>query len=244
MVEAGAQGAMVALQCSYCGTTDTLPFEASARVHALRMRLQSLWWAKDTLRQQDVQYCRRVEGTWLSGTVKAMLGPLSIIVALGGGMVASTGDPRAAALALGLLAMLLTLVGGMMGGFLLARRRYRERIRPWILARAPSSPGTPARCHCCGGGLADVHDAFVLCSYCGATNLVDATTTRERSESIERETAVYRARAEGTARGITQQVAYMRRVIATGYYIAFGGVMLIILAGPLLASVVLSLLDP
>ena len=239
MVEAGVHGAMVAVQCSHCGTTDTLPAEASARVHALRLRLESLWWAKDTLYQQDVHYCRRVEGVWISGTFKAMLGPLSIIVALGGGMVASTGDPRAILFSLGLLAMLLTLVGGMMGGFLVARRRYRECIRPWILARFPSRPGTPARCHCCGGGLPEIQDAFVTCTYCTATNLVPPMLADERRRSLEQETAVYRARAAGATQSIAQQLVYMRRAITTGYYIAFGGVLVVVLSGSVVMGMVL-----
>ncbi len=239
MAEAGAHGAMVTIQCAHCGSTEALPAEANARVHALRQRLQSLWWAKDTLHQQDVHYCRRVEGAWISGTFKAMLGPLSIIVMLGGGMVASTGDLGAILFSLGLLAMLLTLVGGMMGGFLVARRRYRERIRPWILARFPSRPGTPARCHCCGGGLPESHDAFVDCTYCAATNLVSAMQADERSRNLEQEAAVYRARAAGTTQSIAEQLVYMRRAIATGYYIAFGGVLVVMLAGSTIAGVVL-----
>ncbi len=221
-VGAGPIAGTVGLGCHHCGATDSLPAEAGARVHALRQRLRSLWWAKDQLRQQDLMFCEQLERTWLPGTLRALMGPLSICTMLAVGMAYAANDWRGALLGGGLAAAFVTVAAGMIGGFLLAKRRYQRTVRPWIRAHVPSSPGACSRCHCCGGELPPVQDAFIECRYCGATSLVTPELAQRRAQDLQRETALYSSRSQGAAVLIRQHVDHVRRAISLGYLAGFG----------------------
>ncbi|MCH9687547.1 MAG: hypothetical protein K0V04_39300 [Deltaproteobacteria bacterium] len=227
---AGPAAGTVGLGCRYCGATDSLPIEVGARVHALRQRLRSLWWAKDQLHQQDIMFCEQLERTWLPGTLRALIGPLSICTVLALGMAYAANDWRSALWGGGLAAAFVAVAAGMIGGFLLAKRRYQRTVRPWITALVPSSPGARSRCHCCGGKLPPVQDAFIECHYCGATNLVTPELAQRRAQDLERETAAYRSRAQGAAVLIREHVGHVRRAIQLGHLAGFGLVGLVGLA--------------
>jgi len=213
-----SQPGSVALRCDYCGAMDALPADATQRVWALRQRAQALWWAKDTLRGQDATMCQRVEGAWLKGTALAALGPLTLIVVLIIAPAVYMGFTEMAIVGGGLIGQLLSVIMGMLGGFLIAKHRYRAMVRPHILARVPSAAGRPARCHCCGAELPYAPDAFATCGYCQSTNLVSPEMARDRAALLEAEAQCYRARAAGNVPLIQDHLEFMGRAIAAGNY--------------------------
>jgi DNA-directed RNA polymerase subunit RPC12/RpoP len=198
------------VRCDFCGHREALPADAADRVAVLRRRLASVRAAHQDLAAGDRRIIAMIEGGWLSGTLKAATGPLTIIlllVVLPALAVDPHADPAARVIAVGhalaLLVRLLAVVGAMVTAWLLVARRYRRVVRPRLLARVPAAPGSPARCRACGGPLTVDREAFVACPYCGATNLLTAELTRERDRLLAAEQDEYRrraAQADGFAR--------------------------------------------
>jgi hypothetical protein len=190
--------------CGYCGSTEPLPLEAAARALRLRERLLALVSAEQELRAADLRVAQQIEGhnrTWLIGTFKAAAGPLTIIV---GVIVVNHAFPMGAVTDRHLLPLftrglvpLSTTIGCLLLGYFVVSHKYRRRLRPRLLARAPRQPGSPTRCRCCGGDLPDAREAFVRCDFCRATNLVTLEIARERERLLNAEIERYRARAAG-----------------------------------------------
>ncbi|MBL9106327.1 MAG: hypothetical protein JNL82_35720 [Myxococcales bacterium] len=209
------------VRCDFCRHEDDLPADAADRLDFLRRRLAAVRAARQGLADADRRIVAMIEGGWLSGTLKAALGPLALILGLVVlpallAPVAGDREARVAGLAAGLALVLrlAAVVGGMVGAWLLAARRYRRVIRPRLLARVPAAPGSPARCRACGGPLRVLHHAFVDCPYCGATNLLTAELTRERDRLLAAELGEYRRRA-AQADGLAREHA---RLVSAGIF--------------------------
>jgi len=222
----GQQG-VIFLSCDYCGARDSLPADAAQRVWAVRQRIDALWWSKEVVRGQDAMICQRVEGTWLSGTAKAALGPITLILVLVMGPALYLGRASIALIGVGLLLQLSSVIAGMVGGFMIARARYRSEVRPHILARAPSVVGRPARCHCCGAELPYAPTAFSTCNHCHSSNVVSDAMAHDRAALLDVEAAAYRARAAGNVPKLSEHLRFMGRAIAIGNVLGlvafFGG---------------------
>jgi hypothetical protein len=208
-------------RCDCCGMVETLPADVAARAAMLSQRLQRIRSLSDAVESANLWMARSFEGgDWLRGTLKAALGPLTLILVL---VVApavyyvtttpgQSGQDLGAVLgyALHLPIQFVCLVASMWIGYRYVARRYQVRLRPRLLARAPLQPGSPMRCRCCGGPLPDYGDrggrgAFVVCRFCGATSLVTAEVATERAAMLDREFQEYRARAGGMQAALAEQ---------------------------------------
>jgi hypothetical protein len=190
--------------CGYCGTTEELPPDAAGRVRRLRGRLLALAQAERDVHEADLSVARRIESfnrTWIAGTLKAAAGPLTIIIVVIAANLAFPigpwSDPMVLPLFTRLVVPFTTTLACIFLGYLVVSRRYRRKLRPRLLARAPLQLGSPTRCRRCGGNLPDAREAFVRCLFCRATNLVTPEIASERERLLSAEIEYYIARAAG-----------------------------------------------
>jgi len=217
---AAMEAAGTMLRCAYCGASEPLPRDLAARLELLRKRVDQLRAEKLALDQLDPRVCGMAENqVWLRGTLKAALGPLSIITVV---LLLNVyaGDRRAATLGpmFGYAIQLLSIVGGMVIAFLWLLRYYRRVLRPQILARVPPAPGLPARCRVCGGSL-NAGDGIVECQWCRFTNFVGDDLARRRDELLAREVEEYRERQAGAKVVIGHHHHRVRNAILVGHII-------------------------
>jgi hypothetical protein len=85
---------------------------------------------------------------------------------------------------------------GMLSGWLGMRRAFVAQLRPLLRARPPRQQGLAARCRGCGADLPPVRAPEVKCSYCSASNVLDAELTT--SALLATEAEEYRRRAQGS----------------------------------------------
>ncbi|MEM6990011.1 MAG: hypothetical protein AAF721_05925 [Myxococcota bacterium] len=220
----------ITMGCSHCGGTEELSSEAYRRVRLLREQRLAAERAERMLSDKEALFCAQLEGQWVSGTLKGTIAPLAVFSAFAIGGAVTTEDWRGALFGGAWTAALLLIVGGMLGGFLVAKRRYRATVRPLILARPPAAPDARARCCGCGGQLPESPFAFRNCEYCGATNLVTPELAEYRASALGKEAAFYQARADAAKTHLHEHVAYVHRAITVGYGAALGLIALLALA--------------
>jgi hypothetical protein len=124
---------------------------------------------------------------------------------------------------------------GMVSGWLGMRRVFSLQVRPILRARPPQAPGLAARCRNCGGHLPPVRAPQVLCSYCGASNLLDATLTANAAALLQQEAQAYRGQLKPWARDAAVFHAPARAFYLYGAVGAFIGLLALGLALFLLA---------
>jgi hypothetical protein len=216
----------VQLACPYCRAVETLPADPAQRVMALRTRLAQIRWAQEAADGPALAASRIMESrTWLPGLLIAVVVLGSTAYNAVGSIqaaAASNAPPDVRAEVLGTVvlwpAISLGVVAGALLGWFVALRRYRESVRPELMARPPAQAGQPARCRRCGGTLPAVSTAFVTCAYCAAQNLVTPEIARDRLALLEREARTYQERAAGvTARAVAASQNFQRF-----YYIGGG----------------------
>jgi len=196
------------LQCPYCGQTDALPTDAVLRNIDLRARIDA---ARASLAQLDgfgMAMARMYEGR--GGALRVIV-PLalfaSLVLAQGllSAATAAASAPESLQACIVLqaaasTALVWTLPVGISLGVLLARHRYRYRVRPWLLARAPRVEGAPARCRVCGGDIAaHGREVFVTCPYCKTQNLLVGEVFADRAQRLAAEQSFHHARVVGAS---------------------------------------------
>jgi Zn finger protein HypA/HybF involved in hydrogenase expression len=196
------------LQCPYCGQHDVLPGDVVLRNIDLRARIDA---ARASLAQLDgfgMAMARMYEGR---GGALRVVGPLfafsALVLAQGvvGAATAASSAPESLQACIVLqagasTALVWTLPLGISLGVLVARARYRRRVRPWLLARAPLAEGAPARCRVCGGDMPiTARELFVACPYCKTQNLLVGEVFADRARRLADEQASHHARVMGAS---------------------------------------------
>ncbi|MFO0624603.1 MAG: hypothetical protein U0325_03230 [Polyangiales bacterium] len=196
------------LQCPYCGQHDALPADVVLRNIDLRARIDA---ARAALAQLDgfgLAMARMYEGP--GGALRA-IAPLWIFAtlvlgqALWGASAAAASAPPALRACIVLQAgassaLVATLPLGISFGVLVARWRYRRRVRPWLLARAPLVEGAPARCRVCGGEMPTrAATLFVACPFCKTQNLLVGDVFVDRAQRLAAEQSFHHARVMGAS---------------------------------------------
>jgi hypothetical protein len=217
------------LGCAYCGATEPMPPDLESRLALLRKRVDELRSEKLELDRMDRRVAGMADDVWLRGTLKAALGPLTLIVAIVVWTAIMGENTRdSIATMLGLVIQLVSVVGGMVLGFVLLARHYKKHVRPQILARVPEAPGSPARCRVCGGDLTAGH-GIVECPWCRFTNFVGPELSRQRDALLAKEIDEYRRRQSGGRLAIDRHHARVRIAILVGNV---AGMLLGVIFGP------------
>lgn len=188
------------LQCGYCGRNEPLPVDAQARSNFLHARLRDLSFAKARVTSLGKAVSQGWhQGLWSYGLVLLFIGGQSVFRLASGfddlrsRFAVLPAEERAALLAQQVWWTIapVVLVGSIAVAYLLSFAYARIKIRPLLLARAPSHPGQAMSCRCCGGALPPAQGAFVDCHYCGAQNLISGDMANRVALAWEREAAGY-----------------------------------------------------
>jgi len=196
---------VIPLQCPYCGARETLAGDDRLRVS--RERIALLRMAQDAA-EAPARHADQLIATrpWLGGVLVGGVMALNGLNQLGtttaalerAGTTLSASDRMEIMLPVCLWPCIgFGVVAGMFVGWTAALRRYRSLVTPGRWARAPLSPGGPARCRCCGADLPAHWGAMVLCGYCNTHNLLDRTLLDRRERLLQAETALHQQRAAG-----------------------------------------------
>jgi hypothetical protein len=211
------------IECPWCGQRDQLPADAMLRSIDLRGRIDAARASLARLDGLTLAMARLYEGP---GGVARVLVPFALVF---GALLASNlvGAARSAAaapaslrlcLALNALStssLLWTLPLGVAAGLLVARLRYRSRVRPWLLARAPLVEGAPARCRVCGAPLetAAARELFIPCRFCRTPNLLVGAVFADRARRLDDERRFHHERVVGAAMAASGVGAGLDRVL-------------------------------
>jgi hypothetical protein len=215
--------------CSYCRREENLPADVAEQNRHLRLRLLQLQRARDTV-EAPVRTLQALQGSYGYG-----LFFMAAIAAWQGVMFVSQLRPGPTGVAFGqaiLAVWPLGLAGGMLAGWLGMTRTFARKLRPLLRARAPIAHGLAARCRSCGAQLPPVRAPQVICTYCSATNLLDAALTANASTLLAAEAEEHRRRAGGW----THDPA-VYKAPARAFYV-YGGVTAAVLATVAAALVV------
>ena len=179
--------------CGYCGRREAMPADAAERHRYLRLRLMQLQRAREAT-EAPLQTFRSLSQTYPMAL--ALFG----VLALWQGYSFWNGPsaPGGADIGRAMLALLpLAVALGMLSGWLGMRRAFVAQLRPLLRARPPRQQGLAARCRGCGADLPPVRAPEVKCSYCSASNVLDAELTTSAGALLAAEAEEYRGRAQG-----------------------------------------------
>ncbi len=115
---------------------------------------------------------------------------------------------------------------GMLSGWLGMRRAFVAQLRPLLRARPPRQQGLAARCRGCGADLPPVRAPEVKCTYCSASNVLDAELTTGAGALLAAEADEYRRRAQGFMHDPNVYLAPSRAFYRFG---ALGGVVTLVI---------------
>jgi hypothetical protein len=178
------------LTCSYCGNTEALPAEAAAQDRFLRLRLMQVRRSREAL-EAPLRSFEMVRQSWAIALV--------FFVVMGGWQLwqalSVAGKAPIESTIFGLLGA--SGVVGVIFGYFGMTRAFRVLVRPMLQARPPAAQGLAARCRSCGGDLPQMRTTQVACSFCGASNFLDAAQAHDVSNLLAREQAEYQRRAHG-----------------------------------------------
>jgi len=210
------------LACRYCGRREALPKDAAQLHRHVRLRLLQLTQAREateaplrTFKMMNHSWPQAIGlvalmaayQAWSLGTHWSNLGKL---------------EPSQAVVGFVPLAAMF----GMVSGWLGMRRVFSRQLVPLLRARPPHAPGLAARCRTCGGNLPPVRAPQVSCSYCGASNLLDAALTANAAALLQQEAQEYQNRLKPWARDATLYQAPMRAFYLYGAAGALIGLLL------------------
>lgn len=194
--------------CPYCGAREQLPADAVLRNIELRARLDAARNARGQLDGLSLALARMYEGrggllrvALPLGGFFGLVGAQQLVGAWGAATAAPEGLRACIALnAAAMSSMVWAIPGGVLAGLLVARRRYRRGVRPWLLARAPMADGAPARCRTCGAPITSAaQTVFVPCPYCQTQNLLVGEVFVDRARRLAEEAEQHHARLAGAS---------------------------------------------
>lgn len=178
------------LWCNHCGHREGLPADAAERHRHLRLRLLQLSRAREGA-EAPLKTLQLINQSWpmaiaFSGFIGLYqswnalnswhrLGKIELVQALAG-------------------AAPLAVAFGMLSGWLGMRHVFARELKPLLRARPPQQSGLAARCRNCGGDLPPVRTPEVICGYCGAPNLLDASLTTNAAALLAQEAQAYEKR--------------------------------------------------
>lgn len=210
------------LACPYCGRRETLPRDAAQLHRHLRLRLLQLSQAREAA-EAPLRTFKLMNDSWPPAIAMVLVMAIYQAWSLSNNWRAlGKLDPSQAILGLVPLAASI----GMVSGWLGMRRVFSRRLRPILRARPPHAPGLAARCRNCGGNLPPVRAPQVLCSYCGAGNLLDAALTANAAALLQQEAREYQRRLQPWARDAALYHAPVRAFYLYGAVGAFVGLLL------------------
>jgi hypothetical protein len=179
--------------CGYCGRREAMPADAAERHRYLRLRLLQLQRAREAS-EAPLQSFRALSQTY--PLALALFGVMALWQGYNfwnGAGVSGSADIGQLLFALLPLAVAL----GMLSGWLGMRRAFAAQLRPLLRARPPRQQGLAARCRGCGADLPLVRAPEVKCTYCSASNVLDAALTTSAGVLLTAEADEYRRRAQG-----------------------------------------------
>lgn len=210
------------LECPYCGLRDQLPGDVTLRNIDLRARIEAAHAALAQLDGLTLAMARIFEGR--GGLVRVLV-PLGVVFGglLAANLAGALEDARAApadlrlcitANALAASSLLWAVPLGVAAGLVVARWRYRSRVRPWLLARAPVADGAPCRCRVCGAPM-ETHDRalFVACRFCQTQNLLVGEVFADRARRLHDEQRFHHERVLGASMAASKVGANLDRVL-------------------------------
>jgi len=212
------------LTCRYCGRREPLPKDAAQLHRHLRLRLLQLSHAREAS-EAPLRTFRVMNESWPPAI--ALLAVMFLYQAwnlhnhwrLMGQLEASQAMFALVPLAASV---------GMVSGWLGMRHVFSRQLRPLLRARPPHAPGLAARCRNCGGGLPPVRAPQLVCGYCGASNLLDATLTANAAALLQREEQEYQQRSKPWTRDSTLFQAPVRAFYLYG---AVGAAIALLVSG-------------
>jgi len=203
------------LFCRHCGQREALPADAAELHRHLRLRLMQLTRARETA-EAPLRTYKTLNEYWLPslgiGVVMGVVQTSNFV-----GAWRAYGQLEPVQLLFG--ALPLAVACGLVTGYLGMRRVFSQQMRPLLRARPPLSAGLAARCRNCGGDLPNVRAAEVVCNYCGASNLLDATLTANAAALLAAEAEAFAQHARPWAR---DPAVYMGPARAFYRYAAIG----------------------
>jgi len=188
--------------CPSCGASRQIAADhlrqSDERLRRLREAMQAaeaplVALQEGTLRRHVMPYAVAV----LFMLVQAASGIGSMISSLVTAGAAVTAATRGEILrtGLGMSGLGLGIVVGSTFGYMRAWRTLRGHLELFRSARPPLTPGSPARCRCCGAALPGAWGGVSTCGYCRTENLLDPKLVHEREAGLSDETAELHGRA-------------------------------------------------
>lgn len=210
------------LECPYCQQRDELPADVALRNIDLRARIEAARAALTQLDGFTLAMARMYEGR--GGALRAVVPLAAVFGAIFVSNVSAAFDAAQRApveLRTCLVAnsaasssLLWAVPLGLAAGLLLARWRYRAKVRPWLLARAPTVEGAPARCRVCGAPVqAHGAEVFATCRYCRAQNLLVGEVFHDRARRLAEEQRFHHDRVVGASMAASRVGAGLDRAL-------------------------------
>jgi hypothetical protein len=184
------------LWCHHCGHREGLPASAAELHRHLRLRLLQLQRARESA-EAPLQTFKAMNGVWpMAIAFSGLMGVYQSYNFLNSWQVLAKVDPAQAVFGAAPLAVSF----GMLCGWLGMRHTFAQQLKPLLRARPPQHAGLAARCRNCGGNLPLVRAPEVTCSFCNATNLLDASLTANAAALLAQEAQEYERRMRPWAR--------------------------------------------
>jgi hypothetical protein len=184
------------LWCRHCGSREGLPTDAAELHRHLRLRLMQVARARAGA-EAPLHTFKAMNGIWpMAIAFSALMGVYQSWSFVGTWQALGKIEPAQAITG----AMPLAVSFAMLCGWLGMRHTFAQQLKPLLRARPPHQAGLSARCRNCGGDLPLVRAPEVTCSFCQATNLLDASLTANAASLLAREAQEYERRMRPWAR--------------------------------------------
>jgi hypothetical protein len=213
------------LACRYCGRREPLPRDATERHRHLRLRLLQVAQAREAA-EAPLRTFKVMNESWPPAiALVAVMSAYQAFRLSNSWRLLGKLDPAQAVFGLVPLAVSI----GMLSGWLGMRHVFSRQLLPILRARPPHAPGLAARCRNCGGNLPAVRAPQVMCRYCSASNLLDATLTANAAALLQQEAREYQNRLQPWARSAALYQAPVRAFYLYGAVGALSGLLLSVL---------------
>lgn len=184
------------LWCRHCGSREGLPTDAAELHRHLRLRLMQVARARAGA-EAPLHTFKAMNGIWpMAIAFSALMGVYQSWSFVGTWQALGKIEPAQAITG----AMPLAVSFAMLCGWLGMRHTFAQQLKPLLRARPPHQAGLSARCRNCGGDLPLVRAPEVTCSFCQATNLLDASLTANAASLLAQEAQEYERRMRPWAR--------------------------------------------
>lgn len=189
----------LAMRCTFCGHAEGLPTDAAARAQALQLRIKEIGWMRESREAAAIALVKQAKG--FERTLRAGL----MLIALALGMFAIPAFVSAFAVGLGRAVFAFAIpsifVAIFVGYFVFTSKALHDcadELRP-LLEALPARIGASLECRVCGGPmtLASNEGAFVVCAYCGASNLIGPSDATHHARLLAGQLEAWRAASQG-----------------------------------------------